>query len=214
MEALLPEDEQARLAALERYGILDTDPEEAYDAIVRLAAFICGTPIAAVTLVDSQRQWFKSALGLDLRETPRTEAFCSHTILRADLTIVPDVLADERFTGNPLVIGDPNIRFYAGAPLITSEGFSLGSLCVIDTVPRNLTTDQEAALATLARQVTSQMELTRQLCSFSSGCRMISDALRLPCGEARRACRSFSKTSRTSFFFLAWNQLMFIVFSL
>ncbi len=163
MEGLLPEGEQERLAALKRYGILDTDPEDAYDDIVRLAAFICGTPIAAVSLIDSQRQWFKSMLGLGVRETPRSVAFCAHTILQTDLTIVADARTDKRFRANPLVTGDPNIRFYAGAPLITTDGFSLGSLCVIDTVPRTLTADQEAALSTLARQVTSQMELTRQV---------------------------------------------------
>jgi PAS domain S-box-containing protein len=165
MEALLPEDEQDRLAALTRYGILDTNPEDAYDDIVRLAAFICGTPIAAVSLIDSHRQWFKSVVGLEMsvRETPRGVAFCAHTILQTDLTVVPDARADKRFRENPFVTGDPNIRFYAGAPLITTDGFSLGSLCVIDTVPRSLTADQKLALSTLARQVTSQMELARHV---------------------------------------------------
>jgi PAS domain S-box-containing protein len=160
--ASLPENEDGRLTALREYRILDTDPEDAYDDVVRLAAFVCGTPIAAITLIDAERQWFKSILGLSAAETPRDVAFCAHTILQPDVMVVPDALEDARFADNPLVRGDPGIRFYAGAPLVTSGGFALGSLCVIDRVPRHLTHDQEAALRTLARQVTNQIELTRR----------------------------------------------------
>ena len=163
MAAPLPANEDARLAALREYDILDTEPADAYDDITRLAAFICGTPIAAVSLIDAQRQWFKSILGLDARESPRDTALCAYTILQPELMVIPDAQTDTRFADNPLVTGDPNIRFYAGAPLITDDGHALGSLCVIDTVPRHLTSEQEAALRTLARQVTSQMDLARRV---------------------------------------------------
>ena len=163
MTAPIPAAEPARLTALRESQILDTPPDDAYDDIVRLAAHLCGAPIAAVSLVDSDRQWFKSILGLDARETPRDVAFCAHTILQPGVFVVPDAQADGRFSDNPLVTGDPNIRFYAGFPLMTPEGLALGSLCVIDRVPRRLTADQEAALGILARQVASQIELGRRV---------------------------------------------------
>ncbi len=159
----MPDDEDTRLAVLREYRILDTDPEDAYDDITRLAAFICGTPIAAVSLIDAERQWFKSILGLAATETPRDAAFCAHTILQPGLMIIPDATEDPRFADNPLVTGDPNIRFYAGAPLVNESGYALGSLCVIDREPRHLTPDQEAALRTLARQVTNQLDLARRV---------------------------------------------------
>jgi diguanylate cyclase (GGDEF)-like protein/PAS domain S-box-containing protein len=158
----MPPDELDRLAALRDYHILDTAPEDAYDDIVRLAAFICGTPIATVTLVDAERQWFKAAVGLTVTETPRDIAFCAHTILQPDMMIVPDAAEDARFADNPFVTGDPHIRFYAGVPLITESGHALGSLCVIDRAPRRLTADQEAALRTLAHQVVNNLELGRR----------------------------------------------------
>jgi diguanylate cyclase (GGDEF)-like protein len=152
--------ERARLAALEAYEVLDTLPEAAYDDISRLAAQVCGTPIALVSFVDRDRQWFKSRVGLETAETPREVAFCAHAILQpSDVLVVPDAEKDDRFVGNPLVTGDPGIRFYAGAPLVTSEGLPLGTLCVIDRVPRELTRDQAGALRSLARQVMAQMEL-------------------------------------------------------
>ncbi len=158
-----PANEAERLKALHQAHILGTLPEEAFDGLARLAAQICGVPIAGVSLVDAECQWFKSILGIDLRGTPRGAAFCSHTILQTEVMIVPDAAADERFAQNPLVTGEPNIRFYAGAPLITPEGYALGSLCVIDRVPRSLTEDQICGLQILARQAASQIELTRRV---------------------------------------------------
>lgn len=159
-------DEKLRLAALARYHILDTGPERQYDDIVTLAASICGTPMAIVTLIDENRQWFKSRRGIDLQETSREIAFCNHTITKPDLFVVQDAHQDPRFSSNPLVVGNPYIRFYAGVPLMTSDGQSLGSLAVLDRVPRVLTTDQMLALRILGKEVISQFELRKALKSL------------------------------------------------
>ena len=161
MKAPLPANEQERLQALRDSGILDSAPEHSYDQLTELAATICGTPIAILSLIDSDRQWFKSRLGVSFQETCRDAAFCAHTILQRDLLVVPDAVSDQRFADNPLVTSGPHIRFYAGAPLITSEGHTLGALCVLDYVPRELSDQQREALRVLSAQAVTQIELRK-----------------------------------------------------
>lgn len=158
-----PKVESERLKALCQYRILDTAPEAYFDDLTRLAAYICQTPIAAIGLTDAKRQWFKSKVGFIATEEPRDITFCTYTILQAELLVVEDTLADERFSGNPFVIGDACIRFYAGAPLVNPDGFVLGTLCVLDHVPRELSLEQQEALRILAHQVVTQLELRRNL---------------------------------------------------
>jgi anti-sigma regulatory factor (Ser/Thr protein kinase) len=161
-------DEQARLAALRKYRILDTDPEQAFDDLTMLASQICNTPMALITLVDEDRQWFKSERGVGIRETERSIAFCAHAIQHTGIMEVPDAREDDRFRHNPMVVGDPHIRFYAGAPLVTPEGHSLGTICVVDTQPRRLSEEQTQALEALRRQAQAQLELRRNLNELES----------------------------------------------
>jgi PAS domain S-box-containing protein len=167
MRAPLPTDEAARLETLHRYAILDTLPEKEFDDLARLAALICGTPISMVSLVDADRQWFKSKVGIGASETPREIAFCAHAILQPDVMVVQDALKDDRFRENPLVTQDPNLRFYAGAPLVTQEGHAVGTICVADRVPRKLSADQLKALSALSRLVVRQLELRKSVTDLS-----------------------------------------------
>ncbi|MBE9180690.1 GAF domain-containing protein [Oculatella sp. LEGE 06141] len=167
MKVPRPENEAARLAVLQEYKILDTLSEDSFDDLTHLAANICGTPIALVSFIDEERQWFKSKVGIDAAETCRETAFCSYTILQPDILVVADTFTDERFVRNPFVTGDPYIRFYAGAPLLSPNGYALGSLCVVDHVPRTLSQEQLEALQALSRQVVSQMELRRNVMTLT-----------------------------------------------
>src|ERR1051325_468828 len=138
MQAPLPDNETDRLAALYSLDILDSAPEQDFDDIVALASNVCGTPMSLVPLLDTDRQWFKARVGVDDTGTERDVSFCSHAVLGRDLMVVPDATQDHRFADNPLVTGPMGIRFYAGAPLVTSDGYALGTLCVVDNQPRRL----------------------------------------------------------------------------
>lgn len=153
--------EPERLRALRRYHILDTEPEQAFNDLAQLAAFVCSTPMAMVSLIDERRQWFKARTGVDVAQIPREHAFCQYAMRAEDVYEIPDTAADPRFDHNPLVTGSPYIRFYSGAPLLTPEGQCVGTLCALDVVPRQLSPDQREALRVLARQVMALLELRR-----------------------------------------------------
>jgi GAF domain-containing protein len=157
-----PANETQRLKTLRGYEILDTEPEAAFDDLTFLASFLCETPVALISLIDAERQWFKSKVGVSVVETSRDIAFCASAILQSDIFIVPDASQDERFADNPLVVADPKIRFYAGAPLM-AQGQAVGTLCVVDRVARELRPEQLEALRALSRQVVAQLDLRRNL---------------------------------------------------
>lgn len=163
MKARLPSNEGARLETLRQYSVLDTEAEESFDDLTRLASTLCDTPVALISLVDSDRQWFKAKVGIDLSETERDISFCAHAILEDGPLVVRDALDDDRFRDNRLVLQEPYIRFYAGAPLTSPEGFKIGTLCVMDYVPRNLEAEQLGGLRMLANQAIALLELRRQV---------------------------------------------------
>jgi GAF domain-containing protein len=166
-QAPLPANELDRLDYLRRLKILDTAPERELDDVTALAAAICQTPIARISLLDANRQWFKSKLGCDASGSSRNVAFCAHVVLNNTVMVVEDARKDARFHDNPFVVGEPFIRFYAGAPLLTPEGYGLGALCVMDRRPRQLTPLQSDALKTLARQVEYNLRLKRLIADVS-----------------------------------------------
>ena len=159
--APLPKNEVKRLNVLWQYDVLDTVPEEVFDDLTELASHICEAPVALISLVDEDRQWFKAEVGTSLKETSRDISFCAHAILNDGLLVISDATKDPRFSDNPLVTGPQRIRFYAGAPLVTPDGHALGTLCVLDKKPRKLRPEQLKALRVLAHHVVSQLELRR-----------------------------------------------------
>lgn len=174
--AAMPPSESRRLEALRSYSVLDTEPEQVFDDLTKVAAILCDAPIALVSLVDAERQWFKARVGMAITETPRELSFCAHAILEpSHVFTVTDAHEDSRFSGNPLVSADPLIRFYAGVPLVSADGQALGTLCVMDRKPRELGHQQEEALRALARQVVSQIELRRWLLTATES--SLTDAL-------------------------------------
>lgn len=167
MNAPLPDNEAERLAVLREYQILDTAPEREFDLITALASRVCDTPVALISLLDERRQWFKSSIGSNMSETNRNVAFCGHAILQREVLQVNDAATDERFADNPLVTGNPHIRFYAGAPLVTENGLALGTVCVLDQKPRTLTKGQQESLGLLSQLAMSLLDFRKKLREIS-----------------------------------------------
>ncbi len=199
--ALIPANDAARVATLRSLGVLDTPPEPDYDELTLLAAQICQVPIALISLIDADRQWFKSKIGLDVAETSRRDSFCAHAIGEPhdDVFVVADAHNDVRFADNPLVLSDPKIRFYAGAPLVTHDGWALGTLCVIDRQPRQLTPDQLKSLSALRRHVINAIELRRLVAKQNLVITDLEDTRR----SLDEACRTAEEATRAKAEFLA-----------
>ncbi|MDB6094398.1 MAG: hypothetical protein JWM32_1960 [Verrucomicrobia bacterium] len=161
MRAPLPTDEPGRQAALDRYHVMESGADRSLDDLAKLAAFICRSPIAAITLISHDRQLIRGKIGIEVEQSTRDDAFCAHTILANEVMVVEDAGLDERFRDNPAVTGNPHVRFYAGAPLVTPDNFKLGALCVIDSKPRKLTPEETGALVRLSRTVMTELELRR-----------------------------------------------------
>jgi signal transduction histidine kinase len=173
--APLPINEKSRLACLYQHDILDTEAEQDFNDIVQLASRICHTPISVISLIDEHRQWFKAKVGLTANETPRDPAFCAHALELSDILEVPDATRDDRFFDNPFVTGDPSIRFYAGMPLTMPDGSRLGTLCVIDRQPRELTDDQRSSLRILGKQVVNLLELRLKVKELNLALRQVEE---------------------------------------
>lgn len=198
MKAVLINHEAARLEALNQYEVLDTAAESAFDDLARLASYICGTPIALINLIDANRQWFKAKVGLDASELPRDIGFCPRVIGQSDIVIIPDTLADQKSRENLVVTQNPYVRFYAGAPLITAEGYAIGTLCVVDYVPRQLNEEQIEAFLALSRQVVSQLELRRnlaKLAQISTQYKVVEESLKKAATENLRLARAVASAS-------------------
>jgi len=194
--AAIPKNEVKRLKVLWQYDVLDTVPEEVLDDLTDLAAHICAAPVALISLVDENRQWFKSKVGMSLTETARDISFCAHAILNEDMLVIEDATKDPRFRDNPLVTGSQRIRFYAGAPLVTPDGHALGTLCVLDKKPRKLRPEQRNALRVLAHHVVSQLELrrhTRELAEAREGGKQLKSELARAKAEIERLRRQLAR---------------------
>lgn len=174
MPSPIPQNEARRLKVLWDYGVLDTVPEEIFDDLTELAALVCEAPISLISLIDEERQWFKSTFGTSVQETSRDVSFCAHAIMGQGLCIVPDATLDDRFASNPFVVSDPKVRFYAGAPLVTADGYALGTLCVLDTKARDLRPEQKKALQVLSRHTVSLLEMRRRSLANKGGAHKVS----------------------------------------
>lgn len=207
--------EKERLAALYDYNILDTCDEEAYDDITALASSICDVPMSLITFIDRDRQWFKSKKGVDVKQTPLNVSFCNHTILSDELMIVEDTYRDTRFVQNPFVINEPNIRFYAGMPLVTPDGFALGTICVLDQSPRRLSESQQKSLEALGRQVMQLIELRKKNNELEVANQfnqrlisIIGHDLKAPMQSIKQLTDFFQKASATKLDLQKWVPLM------
>lgn len=190
IKAPVGKNEAERLQALLDYKILDTKEDVAFDQLVEMASKICDVPIALVSLIDSDRQWFKANVGLDAKETPRDISFCGHAIHQKDIFIINEASLDERFKGNPLTTGYPHIRFYAGTPLITPEGHAIGTLCVIDQKPRELSEDQKRFLKILSEQVIAQLELKKSLDETKKNFKELQEVTKIVLEQKKELIRS------------------------